>query len=596
MRTNKLSKFILSALLVGGMSFSVSSCKDYLEVEPVSLFGPDYIFSNVSSVQKQVLGIYSTLAGDNGYGIRLSMYYTLDDDLMMGQGATPFPDNERRDIAHYTVQPSNTQLANPFKQLYQGVERANLAIYYIPKMEMYTSGTEAQKKELRRLHGEALTLRAQLYLELIRNWGDVPGRFLPADLVTESFLGRTDRDEIYDQLLADLAEAATLVPWRGELSARDERITQGAVRALRARIALFRGGYSLRLNRQMERPANYQEFYKIARDESKAIIDRNDHRLNPSYEAVFKEAIAAGRIEPNGEVIWEVAMAGGSSALGDSKLGYYNGPRLNGSTGNGALTILPTYFYSFDQSDLRRDVTAAPYNISSAAIIQPRSLQTMVDGKFRRDWIPGMMTSNAQYFGLNWPLIRYSDVLLMFAEAENELSGPTADAYEAVNQVRRRAFGKPIFTADAAVDLSAGLGKLDFFNAIVQERAWEFGGEGIRKYDLIRWNMLGQRLSETKAELAAMAAQQVPYQNLPSTMYFNTKATQVEWLNSLYAPVPNPAPSGADISSVPWVGSGITNTILTYYAVGFTPNKSELMPLHTTIVDANPNLKQEYGY
>ena len=596
MRTTKLSKFILSALLVGGLTFSVSSCKDYLETEPVSLFGPDYIFSNVNSAQKQVLGVYASLAGDNGYGIRLSMYYTLDDDLMMGQGATPFPDNERRDIAHYTVQPSNTQLANPFNQLYQGIERANNSIYYIPKMDLYTNGTEAQKKELRRLHGEALTLRAQFYLELIRNWGDVPARFVPASIEEEAFKARTNRDEIYDKLLADLAEAATLVPWRSEIGVKDERITQGAVRALRARIALYRGGYSLRTNRQMERPANYQEFYKIAKDETKAIINRNDHRLNPSFEAVFKENIAGRRIEPNGEVLWEVAMTGGSSAAGDSKLGYYNGPRLNGSVGNGALTILPTYFYSFNQNDLRRDVTAAPYNISSAAIIQPRTLQTMVDGKFRRDWIPGMLTSAAQYFGVNWPMIRYSDVLLMFAEAENELSGPTAEAYEAVNQVRRRAFGKAITTPDVTVDLPAGLGKADFFKAVVQERAWEFGGEGIRKYDLIRWNMLGQRLSETKTALAAMVAKEAPYQNLPGTMYFKNNSTKVEWVNSLYAPVPSPVPSGADISSVSWVGTGINTTILTYYAVGFTPNKSELMPLHTSIIDANPLLKQEYGY
>ncbi|GAB3198242.1 hypothetical protein ABID22_000596 [Pontibacter aydingkolensis] len=596
MRTTKISKFILSALLAGGLTFSVSSCKDYLETEPVSLFGPDYVFSTVSSVQKQVLGVYASLAGDNGYGIRLSMYYTLDDDLMMGQGATPFPDNERRDIAHYTVQPSNTQLANPFKQLYQGIERANNSIYYIPKMELYTNGTEAQKRELRRLHGEALTLRAQFYLELIRNWGDVPARFLPASVETELFFGRTNRDEIYDKLLADLEEAATLVPWRSEVSAKDERITQGAVRALRARMALYRGGYSLRLNRQMERGSNYLEYYKIARDETKTIIDRNDHRLNPSFEAVFKDNIAAQRIEPNGEVLWEVAMAGGSSALGDSKLGYYNGPRLNGSIGNGALTILPTYFYSFNPNDLRRDVTAAPYNISAASIIQPRTLQTMVDGKFRRDWIPGMLASNAQYFGVNWPMIRYSDVLLMFAEAENELNGPTADAYEAVNQVRRRAFGKSANTPDVTVDLAGGLGKSDFFNAVVQERAWEFGGEGIRKYDLIRWNMLGQRLSETKAALAAMVAKKAPYETLPSTMYFKNNSTKVEWVNSLYAPVPSPAPSGADIGSIAWVGNGITNTILTYYAVGFTPNKSELMPLHTTVTDSNPSLKQEYGY
>jgi starch-binding outer membrane protein, SusD/RagB family len=596
MRTNHISRFILSALLAGGLTFTVSSCKDYLEVEPVSAFGPEYVFSNISNVQKQVLGVYASLAGDQGYGIRLSMYYPLDNDEMMGQGGTPYPDNERRDIAHYNVQASNTQLAGPYRQLYEGVEKANNSIYYIPRMALYENGTEAQKRELRRLHGEALTLRAQFYLELIRNWGDVPAHFQPSSFETDLFKPRTNRDEIYDVLLEDLALAATLVPWRSETGVKDERITQGAVRALRARIALYRGGYSLRLNRQMERPANYQDFYRIAREETNTIIQRNDHRLNPSYQAVFKDAIAARRIEPNGEVLWEVAMAGGNSANGDSKLGYYNGPRLNGSVGNGALTILPTYFYSFDARDTRRDVTAAPYNVSAASIIQPRTLHTMVDGKFRRDWIPGQLASNAQYFGVNWPLIRYSDVLLMFAEAENELTGPTQAAYDAVNQVRRRGFGVNIMAADPTVDLAPGLSKEAFFEALVKERSWELGGEGIRKYDLIRWNMLADKLQKTKTELSSMAARQGKYATLPTTMYFRTNSTSLIWLNSLYEPVPSPVPSGTDVGSVVWIGSGINTTILTYFAQGFTPNKSELLPLHTTVVDVNPNIRQEYGY
>ncbi len=91
-----------------------SSCKRYLEVEPVSSFGTDYVFSNVDNAKKAVLGAYANLTGDNGYGIRLSMYYPYDEDNMMGQGGTPYPDNERRDIAHYNVNANNTQLALPF--------------------------------------------------------------------------------------------------------------------------------------------------------------------------------------------------------------------------------------------------------------------------------------------------------------------------------------------------------------------------------------------------------------------------------------------------------------------------------------------------
>jgi len=582
-----IAKYTLTAFLALGVA---TSCKDYLEIDPVSSFGPDYVFSNVTNATKAVLGAYASLGGDAGYGIRVSMYYPYDNDEMMGQGGTPYPDNERRDIAHYNVQPSNTQLANPFNQMYAGIEKANICIHYIPLMDAYENGTAGEMSDLRRLHGEALTLRAQFYYELIRNWGDVPAQFDASSFETDLFKARTNRDEIYDQILADLAEAATLVPWRSAVGGGLERITQGAVRGLRARIALARGGYSLRsATNQMERAANYKDFYTIARDECKVIMQSGEHTLNPSFQAIFKDAVTAHRPEPSGEVLWEVGMTGGSSGTGDSKLGYYNGPRFN-NMGNGALTILPTYFYLFDPNDTRRDVTCAPYDINSNNTIAARSLATIVDGKFRRDWItsPAALTSAAQYFGLNWPMIRYSDVLLMFAEAENELNGsPTAEAISAFEQVRKRAYGTNPIGATPA-DYTG------FFNAVMKERSLEFGGEGIRKYDLIRWNLLATKIAETKASLAAMAANQAPWQNIPTTMYYTSNSTTLQWSNSFYAPAPASPPPGT--TAVNWAGTGITTTILTYYAISFTPNKSELLPLHTTVIDSNPQLTQNFGY
>ncbi len=521
------------------------------------------------------------------------MYYPYDSDDMMGQGATPYPDNERRDIAHYNVQPSNTQLATPYNQLYLGIEKANICIHYIPLMDMYTNGTADQKAALQRLYGEALTLRAQFYAELVRNWGDVPAQFEAAAFEKDFFKARTDRDEIYKQILKDLADASALVPWRSKVAA-DERITQGAVRALRARIALAAGGYSLRsAGNSMQRPSNYKDFYQIAKDETNTIIQSGEHHLNPNFQAIFKNGIAAHTLDQTGEILWEIAMGGGNSAQGDSKLGYYNGPRVSGN-GNGALTILPTYFYSFDKSDTRRDVTCAPYDIANDGTYAPRTLPNMVDGKFRRDWITNPApspTSAQQYFGLNWPVVRYSDVLLMYAEADNELNGaPSSAAISAYEQVRQRAFGvNPIGVTPADY---AG-----FFTAITNERLWEFGGEGIRKYDLLRWNMLASQLDKTKASLTAMAASQPPYNNLPTTMYYQTgsnPSTGLVWKNDFYAPSPVTPPAGT--TAVTWVGSGIATTILTYYAVSFTPNKSELLPLATSVIDSNPSLKQNFGF
>lgn len=586
---NLFSKYVITGgLLLAGMAFSFSSCKKYLELEPVSSFGPDYVFGSTGNAESAVLGVYACLGGDQGYGIRLSLYYPYDNDEMMGQGGTPFPDNERRDIAHFNTQPSNTQLAGPFNQLFRGIERANICLYNIPTMDLYNNGSESDKQKLRQLYGEALALRAQYYFEVIRNWGDVPLQLQPSSTEADLFKTQTDRDTIYNIILKDLAEAATLVPWRSQAGVSNERLTQGAIRALRARIALFRGGYSLRsagstYGRVMARPSDYKQFYQIAKDECTEIMAKtSEHRLNPSYKFIFKDALGTRTPDPSNEILWEVGMSGGSSNFGDSKLGYYNGPRYN-NTGNSALTILPSYFYSFDSTDTRRDVMCAPYNISQNMNLAATALQGMFDGKFRRDW-NSVTTSQAQYFGVNWPVIRYSDVLLMFAEADNELgTGPSGAAITAFEDVRKRAFG-------AASIGTTPTDYAGFFDALMKERSLELGGEGIRKYDLIRWNKLNERITAVKAQLLAMSTRTAPYDQLPQTMYYLPNQPTLSWYGSFYKPTPATAPTG--YTAVAWVGSAINTTILTYYAKFFEANKKELLPFPQSAIDVNTKLTQ----
>lgn len=591
MKINRLSKYTFFIL---ALVCPVFSCSDYLDVKPVSQFGPDYVFSNVEKASQAMYSVYACLGGDQGYGIRISMYYPYDNDEMMGQNGAP-GDNERRDIARYNVQPGNTQLAGPFNQLYRGIERANICIYYIPKMTMYTGGSDSEKNELRRLYGEALTLRAQFYFELIRNWGDVPAQFVPSSFAADLFLEKTDRDEIYDKILDDLAEAATLVPWRSEVGVDEERITQGAIHGLRARIALTKGGYSLRSNRQMERPVNYKDYYQIARDECKIIIDKGDHQLNPDFLDIFKNNLSAGNIDKTGEVIWEVGMTGGNSANGDSKLGYYNGPTVN-SKGNAALSILPTTFYAFDPNDKRRDVTCAPYSKNLDGTTTARKLSQIPDGKFRREWTSDDgKTSNSQYFSINWPLLRYADVLLMYAEAENELNGgPTGDAITQFEKVRTRGFG-----GNASLIGTTPSDYNGFFKAIMKERMLELCGEGIRKFDLIRWNLLAQRLAEVKQEMTDLVARNPPYQNLPAVMYYDATTTNMTWLNSLYTPSGTQPAGSVSVAWVDDVTNGVNvikSTMIDLLAVNFEAGKSELLPFHTTIIEANKKIEQNKGY
>jgi hypothetical protein len=594
-------KYIFVLLLP---TVALMGCQKYLDQKPITELGTEQVFSDVPSATKAVASAYSRLVGDAGYGIRVSLYYPLDNDEM--QGPTGAGDNDRRDIARYSATSGNAQITNPFNQMFTGIEFSNNCIDNIPKMAMYSSGTDKEKKQLQRLHGEALTLRAQFYLEAIRNWGDLPAHFTSASNLAGAnpFPKATDRDSLYEVLLNDLKLAATLVPWRNDLAAigdaQDERITKGTVKALRARIALFRAGYSLRRSGTMAQGSNPATYYKIALDECAEIMASGQHSLNSSYKDLWKNKVGARvSADPNGELMFQ-ASATGRTGVADTKLGYYNGPTV-GTFGNKSVNVLPSYFYAFDSTDLRRDVTCTPYNVAANGVTKVGQTITAInDGKYRRDWIsnPSVAATDAiQYFGLKWQIIRYSDVLLMFAEAENELNGPTVAAYNAVNQVRRRGYGKSISATDATVDLPTGLSKSTFFNAIVKERSLELGGEGVRKYDLIRWNLLASTIAATKKTLLDMSNRVGSYANLPQSMYYFTAATGDDksiWSNSLYTAAPSATPSGT--TKIVWMSSAINTVAISRFATGFVTGKSELLPIPQPVLDANFNMKQNPGY
>ncbi|MEO5593148.1 MAG: RagB/SusD family nutrient uptake outer membrane protein [Chitinophagaceae bacterium] len=714
MNTACFNKSIL--IIAAFMIITLGGCKKYLDQQPITAVGADVVFSDVASAYKALSGVYSRLVGDAGFGIRLSLYYTVDTDEM--QGPAGAADNDRRDIARYSATSSNAQITNPFNQLFQGIEYANVCIDNIPKMALYANGSDQQKKQLQRMYGEALTLRAQFYYEAIINWGDLPSHFLPASAVaaTNPFPSKTNRDTLYNHILDDLKMAETFVPWRNEVTGigdvADERITKGTVKGLRARIALFRGGYSLRENATMQRSGDYITWYQVARDECNDIINSGQHSLNTSFKSLWKDQVCAHAItDPQGELMFQASAIGGTGAE-DTKLGYYNGPTVN-ALGNKSINVLPTYFYLFDSTDLRRDVTCAPYNVNAdGAIKAGQAITAICDGKYRRDWItsPAIAPTNAiQYFGLKWQILRYADVLLMFAEAENEINGPTAVAYNAINQVRRRGYGKPLTVPDAVVDYS-GLTKPSFFDAIVKERSLELGGEGGRKFDLLRWNLLASKIAAAKAGMLAMSTNSGAFATLPSAMFFFTGSTADDytlWANSFYqrAPFTDPSviynrqtgnytlsagdygvvvagtnnvvtlpnatgnagkiywvayapvnaaatnaswtysmktntsggqtidgttatsntysgtvaattapatPSTAGpikvvgffsngsrwitANSVAWLGTGISTTAVSRFATGFTPGKSELLPIPQPAKDANINLAQNPGY
>jgi len=237
----------------------------------------------------------------------------------------------------------------------------------------------------------------------------------------------------------------------------------------------------------------------------------------------------------------------------------------------------------------------------------------MTDAKFRKYWTS--IHDRSQTLGINWPILRYSDILLLFAEADNELNqAPSAAAQKALKDVRLRAFnGDESLIGTIPTDYDG------FFKAIVKERLLEFGGEGIRKYDLLRWNLIKTVLDETREKLSQFRKGEGAYANVPETIYFKLSpvlnTTVKDDINAipfyggtineaLFQPAPSTAPDG--YTSVNWrkaVSNGYIYGVNedgepdgSGYAIHFTPGQSELLPIYSEIVNENFRLKQDYGY
>ncbi|MBR6998765.1 MAG: RagB/SusD family nutrient uptake outer membrane protein, partial [Prevotella sp.] len=173
------------------------------------------------------------------------------------------------------------------------------------------------------------------------------------------------------------------------------------------------------------------------------------------------------------------------------------GTNVQGNT-TAQVAITPTFYMSFADNDVRRDIDCAKYGHTNDTVTAAASTGLYV-GKWDRSRAAKELGSgSSKGTGINYPLMRYSDVLLMLAEAENELNGPTALAKEQLTTVRARAFANsPTYAADVTDYVAKLASKADFFNAIVNERAWEFGGEALRKFDLVRWNLYAKKIEET---------------------------------------------------------------------------------------------------
>lgn len=495
------------------------SCKKLLDTPTKSSLDEAVIFSTPSLAEGAIAGVIQSFCETNSYRGRYLVYYGINTDCEVYNSLKSIND-DRAWLSNYNTNVNNSQMNtdnNAWAKFYEGIERANLAIRGIR-----TYGDYKNNRDLAQILGEMLTLRAVVYNDLIKGWGDVPARFEPVTTET-TYLPRADRDVIYKQLLEDLREAAELVAWPNETAATSttERVNKAFVKGLRARIALAAGGYSQRANNGIRRSNDPdlapEKMYQIAKQECLDVINSGTCRLL-GFEEVFR-TLCAETGQAGLESLWEIPFSEGRGrVIFDLGLRHTTTDKYTGQNRGGTNGPNPIMYYEYDKDDVRRDVTCVPYEWTNGVQV-PTSLGRWQFGKYRYEWLPRRVTSSNDD-GLNWMYMRYADVILMAAEAINELDGPQAAA-PYLRMIRERAFPNNPEKVNAYMS-AVTVSKEAFFNAIVKERALEFTGEMLRKADLIRWNLLSTKLNEAKVKLEQLENRTGPYASLPRNIYYKT--------------------------------------------------------------------------
>ncbi|WP_353132248.1 RagB/SusD family nutrient uptake outer membrane protein [Pseudopedobacter sp.] len=435
----------IKILAVVLLALSFSSCKSFLDTEPLSENTLENFYKNEKQIRAALAGVYDRLARSETYGDRMLGRMGLDADEAYHSAYRTIGVETNSTFA------SDPNISKNWKFWYDGINRANLLLENLHRAEM-------DSVERRVVRGEALFLRGYYHFMLVKHWGDIPLMTKSVSDPSNVYAERTPAKEVYEQIEKDMIEAEGLVKTAMQVG-HGGRINKSAVRGILARVYLHWAGYPIKDESKYQNARDYA--YKVMRPDPD---DGFQHALNPSFEDVFiKHCTNQYDIK---ESIWEVEFYGngvtdnGYSETG--RVGSNNGIRYTEEdTGRGKyvysygmILIAARTWYTFDNPndlispDERRDWSIGNYTISgSPAIEKAVAISTKLgrsSAKWRRELEP-VYPKFKNAGPINYPLLRYSDVLLMFAEAENQIhGGPTVDAINAVNEVRRRAYGKDL--------------------------------------------------------------------------------------------------------------------------------------------------------
>ncbi len=586
------------------------SCEDFLDVSSKSTMDESVIFSNPAMAALALDGIYEPFGQTNSYRGRFLTHYGSNTDIEWMNSTSS---SARGDLSRYVNFANNTDMNstnNAWAMMYTGIERANICI-----RGLRTYGNPEPGTEMGQLLGEALTLRSVYYADLLRAWGDVVARFEPISSET-MYLAKSSRDEIYKQVIADLGEAADLVGWPNENSrtTTTEDITKSFVKALRARLCMAAAGYSQYpdgIRRSTDPELAVDVLYPIALQDCLDIIEKSGAaQLEPTFEGLWRKVCedANDVLDPAGyESLWEIPFAAGRGRVAYTyAVRHRSSDQYTGQGQGGVFGPVPTLFYDYDVKDTRRDVTCVPYfwgtavNSVSKQVLNEGTgssptVNTWYYGKLRYEWMNRRVESTNDD-GLNFVYIRYAEVLLMAAEIYNEQDNlPEAKKY--LKQIRQRAFNSDDWTAKVDNYLAAITSKTQMFDAIVNEHAFEFCGELVRKQALIRWNLLGEKMEEAKTKMADLSNMTGDYSDVPSTIYYryasDGESLEIYGLNrGETADMTAEYTYNSEYVSPDKLDAAKIGTLYTN-----DPDLYQFWPIWQVFIDAsNGMLKNDYGY
>ncbi|KAA5539681.1 RagB/SusD family nutrient uptake outer membrane protein [Adhaeribacter rhizoryzae] len=448
-----MKKYILITGLASLLLISLPGCD--LEETPYSSIFTDQFYKTAQDAEAAIAAVYDQHANlYAGPATLLASDFSADQiypRAVVGRNTLTLFNYDPNYTTQKSFSRTNESPLYIWQAAYAGIEKANWVLEKVPGVVM----AEDRKKEIL---GEAYFLRAYFNWMLTKNFGDIVIKTKASTSISESIVGKSAKADVYKQIYADLNQAEANLNFYSAALVKG-RPSKEVAQALYAKAAL------------------YNEDWALALQKAQAVLASGKYSLMPEIKDVFN---VAKEDQARQENMW--AFESESTNPGrTSQLGSLYGPKNSespeyGKSSFGSAFVYPFFYNSFAENDKRKELMATSYTKANGQVVLQKDITPITPlgilvKKFQDP------NSVGGLYAVNIPIIRLADVYLIAAEAEARVNGPTTLAYSFINAVRDRA---------GLDDLTSGLGRETFIDAVLQERSWELFGEGDRWYDLTR--------------------------------------------------------------------------------------------------------------